>query len=95
MKPILKKILYINAEMSLSNLQNLRQAVYRLGFDYSPQPSWSLYGMWSDSREIQIGLRWNSERSYVGAQGRYGDYSNLTSVGSYFGIENRIKEVRG
>ena len=86
-KPILRKILYINAEMSLSNLQNLSQAVYRLGFDYSPEPSWSIYGMWSDSREIQIGLRWNSERSYVGAQGRYGDYSNLTSVGSYVGME--------
>lgn len=86
-KPIKKRFFYINAEMSLSHRQNLRQAVYRLGFDYSPEPSWSIYGMWSDSREIQIGLRWNSERTYVGAQGRYGDYSNLTSVGSYIGME--------
>ena len=77
----------LTSSQNLSNLQSLREAVYRLGFDYSPQPNLSLFGVWSDSRDIQIGVRWNSERTYVGAQGRYGNYSNLSSVGSYFGVE--------
>ncbi len=84
-RPFKDSRLTLNGEMSLSHKQNIGDAVFRLGASGSPTRGIILYGSWDENKSVELGVRVNFERSFVGGQSRHSSDNNFRSATGYFG----------